>query len=292
MPSIEDQAQELRRSKQSDRPTGLQPKAGASFSSSKGVLPTKVSDNLAKNRLSKGFPKSSTPGQPKGITQRPKSQPSIPNASPVNQANALNRSKQQDRPTDLQQRTEAQLASYGDQFEQKALASADSLKSSIDVIKNGLSKEQALEYGERLGAALEKKINEGSGKAMLVALVLAVLLDASDILLLPLDAFIITIFIKFGIKTILWAAVILIIRKQISFFKRGVFKIIIRLIIVPLVIEPIEFINFVPTYSLLMLDVIFKNKKDKKKAIIQKSELDTTLQQINKKPIGIKKFSK
>ena len=139
-------------------------------------------------------------------------------ATPAEQALALERAKQADLPSDLEARASAQINAQIDAVGKELFRSRESLESNVTKLRSGLSTAQAQELGTKLGTTIEQKMNEGSFFAMTMALILAALLDGFDVLLIAADATVLSTLVKFGVKTVIWTAVIIIIRKELSFF--------------------------------------------------------------------------
>jgi hypothetical protein len=146
------------------------------------------------------------------------------------------------------------------------LESPEQLNSLVEGLEANMTEEQGREYGERLGAYLNKKINEGSFAAMLVGFMLSITIDMLDSTagwVLDFGIPIIGSILEWTVEMIFYVALIFVIRKQISFFKRGLFKLIIRIILIPMFIEAIPILEGIsPTYTIMMLYVYYKHRKD------------------------------
>lgn len=148
------------------------------------------------------------------------------------------------------------------------LDSPQHLDSLVEGLNAKMTEEQGREYGERLGAYLNKKISQGSFAAISAAFFMALIVDildggtsiATD--LLP----IISTAIEWLVEHIFFIAIILIIRKDLSFFKRMIFRRLVFIFVGTITIEAIPFIeSFSPTYSLMIVYVWHKRRKEIKK---------------------------
>jgi hypothetical protein len=169
------------------------------------------------------------------------------------------------------------------------LASPEQLDSLVNNLNAEMNDDKAKEYGERLGAYLNQKINEGSFMAFLISFIFALSLDTFDITIGLIGDFglpILGTIFTWIIKSVLYVAMIFLIRHQLSFFKRGLVKLLIRVIIIPLFIEAIPILgSLTPTYTIMMIYIYRKHRKEL-------TLLNDKLFEVNQLKLKLRKYRK